>query len=101
MTDKVDWELVDGERRTGRQYADSQDGAPSVQQAMRALLGRWWRWKILGVAVLVGLTLALLATVASVVVLIAATLAALAIVAAKIRKLLGKPSGAVTRHRHG
>jgi hypothetical protein len=97
MTDKVEWELVDGERASGWQDTGSREAPPTPQQALRALLGRWWRWKILGVAVVVGLLLVLLATVAGVVVLVAASVAAVAIAAAKIRQLLNKSSGAVSR----
>ena len=100
MSDKVEWELMDGERSAGWNQAGSRNAPPSLQDAMHALLGRWWRWKIFAGAVTVGLMLALLAMAAGVVVLVAATLAAVALVTAKIRQLLSKSSGTVTHHGH-
>lgn len=84
MTDKPEWELVDqDERRAGDMPPPL---PPTLPEILRALLGRWWAWKVAGIAIIFGALLVLLATVAGVLVVIAAGAAVLSAVVAKFRK---------------
>jgi hypothetical protein len=84
MTEKTEWEIVDqDERRDGYTPPPL---PPTLPELLRALLGRWWAWKVAGVAVLFGALLVLLATVAGVLVVIAAGAAVLSAAVAKFRK---------------
>lgn len=63
MTERVEWEVVDGppSGRSKRQAAG---------EAMRMMLGRGWKWKIAGTAIVSLLTLALFATLTGALVLL-------------------------------
>lgn len=90
MTEKTEWEVVD---------APSQDRRPSLQQLLRNLLGRWWRWKIAGVAVVLGLALTFFLTVAAVFVVGLVTVALISLVVAKLRLWLRSRPGTAIRER--
>lgn len=61
MTEKTEWELVDEPRSGGKV-------PPTIWELARALLGPYWRWKLVG-GIVVGLTaLVLFAMVSTVVV---------------------------------
>jgi hypothetical protein len=88
MTEKVEWEVVDtpetaGERRTHRQarYA--------AGEAMHAMLGRWWKWKVAGTAIVSVLTLALFATLTGALVLLFVAGTLLSIGVRKLKQWLG------------
>ena len=78
MTERVEWEVVDAPSSTsrGKRYATG--------EAMRALLGRGWKWKIAGTAVVSALILALFATLTGALVLL---FAAGTLVTVGVRKL--------------
>ena len=84
MTEKPDWELVDGTE--SRRSDGPPPPPPTVPEVLRALLGRWWAWKLAGVALIFGALLVLLATVAGVLVVIAAGAALVSAAVARFRK---------------
>lgn len=84
MNQKVEWEVVDAPAQHSQAEL-----RPSLQQLMHALLGPWWRWKILGVAIVMGVVLAMLATLAGVFVLVATLCAVIAIGVGKMKQWLG------------
>ncbi|GAB3552310.1 hypothetical protein GCM10027343_37710 [Noviherbaspirillum agri] len=89
MNDKSDWELVD-------------DGAaprakPALRDVLKAMLGRHWRWKIAGIALVSTLLLALLITVTGVVALLLIAGAMLSIGIGKLRQWLGRGDRSLMR----
>lgn len=84
MTEKPEWEIIDSDEKRGA------DGPPlpppRLPEILKALLGRWWAWKLAGVAVVFGALLVLLATVAGVLVVLAAGAALLSAAVAKFRR---------------
>lgn len=92
MNEKTDWELLDGPSPAAK--------APSLQELLRALLGRGWRWKLAGVAVIAGLVLALVVTlaitVAGVAIVLLGTAALLSLVVARLRRWIGRSQRALT-----
>lgn len=84
MTEKSDWELVDGNEN--RRSDGPPPLPPTLPEVLRALLGRWWAWKLAGVALVFGALLVLLATVAGVLVVIAAGAALVSAAVARFRK---------------
>ena len=83
MTEKVDWELVDAPSSSdhGKRRA--------TREAMHAMLGRWWKWKIAGTAVVTVLTLALFATLTGALVLLFVAGTLLSIGVRKLKQWLG------------
>jgi hypothetical protein len=90
MTEKTEWEVVDG---------PPQDRRPNLQQLMKNLLGPWWRWKIAGLLVVAGVTLIFFLTFAAVFVLGVMAVAIMAIVAGKIRQWTRRRPGSAVRKR--
>ncbi len=90
MTEKTEWEIVDtpssqGEReRHGGQAHQSLP--PNLQQSMETMLGRWWRWKLAGAAIVMTAALVLIATVAGAVLLVAVLMALASLGVAKLRQ---------------
>lgn len=94
MSEKTEWEVIDGPQPGTRSGAHAHlPPQPTLQQLMKALLGRWWMWKILGTVSLAGLALVLIATLTGVFVLVLAVGAVLAIGVGKLKQW--------TRRRHG
>lgn len=87
MTEKTEWELLDGPPSGER---------PTLRHVLKALLGRHWMWKIAGVAVVASLALVLLAMLAGVVIVLMAVGAILSIGIASLRRWLGRDQ----RSRH-
>lgn len=85
MSEKVEWEVIDGPQPHAHTHARSQT-PPTLQQLMKAILGRWWRWKILGVVTVASVVLVLLATVAGMFALFVVAGAAIAIAVGKVRR---------------
>lgn len=79
MTEKTDWEVVD---------APSPNTRPPLRQLMKKLLGRWWRWKLGGAAVLAGLAVAFFAAVIGVIVVVMIVGVILSLGVNKIRRWL-------------
>ncbi|HYD59879.1 MAG TPA: hypothetical protein VEC35_05975 [Noviherbaspirillum sp.] len=69
MTEKVEWEVVDAPEATGEHRAHRQ-ARYAAGEAMHAMLGRWWKWKVAGTAIVSVLTLALFATLTGALVLL-------------------------------
>lgn len=88
MTQRVDWELVEDPSPQGRQ-------GPS-RDAMRALLGRGWQWKIAGTALASIVTLALLATLTGALVLLFAAGTLLSLGLRKLKRRLAGGRGGAT-----
>ncbi|RZI44654.1 hypothetical protein EGT07_04375 [Herbaspirillum sp. HC18] len=65
MTERVEWELVDAPAASGKRHAGQ-----ATREALHALLGRQWKWKIAGTAIVTLLMVALLATLTGAVVLL-------------------------------
>lgn len=84
MTEKPEWEIVDNDER--RSEYGPPPTPPTLPEVLRALLGRWWAWKVAGAAVVFGALLVLLATVAGVLVVLAAGAALISAAVAKFRK---------------
>lgn len=82
MNDKPEWEVVDAEP------ADERRGLPpplTPQQALRAMLGPWWRWKLAGLFVLGAVALVFVAAVAGILVVTAIALALVAFAVMRVR----------------
>lgn len=102
MQEKTEWELVDEPMRQSGSRWQSQDhtqshtqGAPGMKHILQAMLGRWWRWKLMGGGLFAALILATFAMLTGVVALVAAAGAALAIGIGKIRQWTRRHSGAL------
>ncbi|QAU33467.1 hypothetical protein [Janthinobacterium sp. 17J80-10] len=102
MQEKTDWELVDEtSSATGSQWR-SQAGAPGeagtapgIKQLLRAMMGPWWRWKILGAALFTTLAVVMLAMLTGVFALVAAAGAVVAIGIGKLRQWTRRHNGAL------
>lgn len=87
MAEKSEWELVDGNDGQGRSGGYKPPPLPpTLPEVLRALLGRWWAWKLAGLATVFGALLVLLATVAGVLVVLAAGAALISAAVARFRK---------------
>ncbi|RJG03677.1 hypothetical protein [Noviherbaspirillum sedimenti] len=102
MQEKTEWELVDeassaaGSQWRSQAGAQSQAGAaPGMKQFLRAAMGPWWRWKILGAALFTTLAVVMLAMLTGVFALVAAAGAAVAIGVGKLRQWSRRHSGAL------
>lgn len=87
MAEKSEWELVDSNEGQGAQQGYRPPPLPpTLPEMLRALLGRWWAWKLAGLAIVFGAMLVLLATVAGVLVVLAAGAALVSAAVARFRK---------------
>lgn len=95
MTEKTEWEVVDGPSANTRQ---------TPQGLLKALLGPHWRWKVAGTVIVAGMALMLFAAFASLFLVGLAVVAILSLGIGKLRQVLyrGRSRG-VSRHwdRHG
>lgn len=102
MYEKTEWELVDepasqqAQGAYGQRAASGDPAADGMSGVMRALMGRWWRWKIFGGVVFAVLAVALIAMLTGVFALIAASAGALALGIAKVRQWARRHNGALT-----
>lgn len=87
MTERVEWEVVDGPspNRGKRQAAG---------EAMRVILGHGWKWKIAGTAIVALVTLALFATLTGALVLLFSVGTLLAVAVRKLRAVCARMYGA-------
>lgn len=98
MNDKVEWEVVD-------EAAQASSGnrppprPPTAQEALKAMLGPWWRWKLAAMFVLGGLALVFVAAVAGVVVVTAIAFALVMLAVVRIKNWLRGSSGLPDRYR--
>lgn len=88
MTEKTDWEVIDGPIPHQRYERHARHARQPVPDFMRTLFGKWWRWKVAGVTLVVGIALAFFAALAGVIVLGVVTAAAVSLGIARIRHWL-------------
>jgi hypothetical protein len=101
MSERVEWEVVD-ERAPGNAGQGGYTGKrPTLQQLLKTVLGRWWRWKIAGAATVAALAVILFATVAGVIVLSLLAIGIVSIGIAKIRRWLRRDGGPLVRRGPG
>lgn len=81
MTEKTEWELVDGAGPQAR---------PTPQALLKAQLGPHWRWKVAGFILLATLALAVAVTLAGVAIVLVAAAAVLGFGVGKLRRWLGR-----------
>jgi hypothetical protein len=97
MKEKVEWEIVD-ERAprwdSGAWQSAASGAAPT--NLLQAMLGRWWRWKLAGFALVAVVALVLLAVFAGVFVLVALGGVILSLAVAKARRLFGRHGNSLT-----
>ena len=87
MNDKVEWEVVDDAEASQRGNRPPPRPA-TPQEALKAMLGPWWRWKLAAMFVLGGLALVFVAAVAGIVVVSAIAFALVAIAVMRVRNWL-------------
>jgi len=87
--EQAEWEVVDNVGPQPR---------PRAAQAamMQALLGRWWRWKVAGMAVVACVMLALVAALAGVFFVLGLAVVLVSIAVAKIRQALRQHGSSIT-----
>jgi hypothetical protein len=91
MSDQTEWEVVDAAEPRARPQ-------PGVDRdtMMRAMLGRWWRWKVGAVLLAACLVLALVAALAGVLFVVGMGVVLVSIVVAKVRQLLRQHGRSLT-----
>lgn len=92
MSEKIEWEVVDeaGPRA-------SAGAPPSLGEVLKAMLGRHWRWKIAGAAIVGTIILALILTLTGVVALVMVSVAVLSVAISKLRRWIGRDRRSLTR----
>jgi hypothetical protein len=103
MQEKMEWEIVDeampqagSQRRAQGGARASAPGGAGMKQILLAMMGPWWRWKLLGAALFGALALVMLAMLTGVLALVAAVGTILAIAIGKLRQWTRRHSGALT-----
>ena len=87
--EQTEWEVVEG--------AGPQASPKATRAAMmRAMLGRWWRWKIAGLIIAGCIILALVAALASVFFVVGVAVVLVSLVVAKVRQMLRQHGSSVT-----
>ena len=81
MTERVEWEVVDAPPAGSHKRA--------ARDAMHAMLGRGWKWKIAGTALVTVLTLAIFATLTGALVLLFVAGSLLSVAVRKLKQWLG------------
>jgi hypothetical protein len=89
MSEKMEWEVVDAPMPE----APLPNGRPTFKLLMQALLGRWWRWKLLGIALAASLLLAVLVSLAGIALLVVSSVALLSFAIGKFRQSLRRAQG--------
>lgn len=88
--EQAEWEVVD--------TVGPQDPPTATRaQMMRAMLGPWWRWKMVGVVLLLCAVLALVFAIAGVLFVVGIGVVLVSLIVAKVRQLLRQGSRSVTR----
>lgn len=88
MTEKSEWELVDAPLPGTR---------PTLREVLKALLGRHWGWKLLGMAIIASAVLALMVMLTGMAVLLVTAGAILSIGIGKVRQWLGRGQRSLMR----
>lgn len=88
MTEKAEWELIDAPLPGTR---------PTLREVLKALLGRYWGWKLLGTAILASVVLALMVMLTGMAVLLVTAGAVLSIGIGKLRQWLGRSQRSIMR----
>lgn len=86
-----EWEIVD---TAGPRQAPPRGNRATM---MRAMLGPWWRWKIVGATVVFCAIVALVFAMAGVLFVVGVVVVLVSLVVAKIRQLLRQSGRSVTR----
>ena len=88
--EQTEWEVVD---TVGPQTS------PKATRAamMRAIFGPWWRWKMVGVVLLLCAFLALVFAMAGILFVVGIAVVLVSLIVAKVRQLLRNSSRSVTR----
>ncbi len=88
--EQTEWEVVD---TVGPQTP------PKATRAamMRAMFGPWWRWKMVGVVLLLCAFLALVFAMAGILFVVGIAVVLVSLIVAKVRQLLRNSSRSVTR----
>lgn len=91
MIEKTEWEVIDDSATKARDsHRDPlRESRYAAQSATEAMLGRWWKWKLAGVAVLALVAFAFFATVIGVAAMVLVALALLGAGIRKVRQWLG------------
>lgn len=87
MVEKTEWEVVDAPEQARR---------PSMRDILKGMLGPHWRWKVLGGAVVAGITLVFFAAITTLAVLAGAAGALILLVIGKIRQWLHRAEHTVS-----
>jgi hypothetical protein len=85
VTEKVEWEVVDAPSPESNSH---QRQPHTHKHLLEALLGRWWRWKIAGVATVAILALVFFFTLASIFILVVPAIAVLSLGISKLGQWL-------------
>lgn len=106
MQNRTEWEIVDEPMRQShsshsqwRAHDHAQQraqGAAGMKPLLQAMMGPWWRWKLVGAGLFAALALITVAMLTGVVALVAAVSAVLAIGIAKVRQWTRRHSNALT-----
>ncbi len=104
MQEKTEWELVDepGSQSRSKEWSHTagtqahEQAAPGVRPLLQAMLGRWWRWKIVGAALFTAFAVVMLAMLTGVFALVAAAGAIVAIGIGKLRQWTRRHDGALS-----
>lgn len=83
MSDKTEWEVVDGPSPGARPMP-----RPNIRHLMQHLLGRGWRWKVAGGIAVAAVAVVFFATVSIVVALLMATVAVISLGVGKVRQMM-------------
>ena len=100
MTEKTEWELVDEASLGAGADAGTtaRQAAPlSLRDMMKALLGRYWGWKLLGAAIAASVVITLLVMLTGVAVVLITAGALLSLGIGKLRQWLGRDERSVMR----
>jgi len=84
MTEKTEWEVIDDREQPSER--------PTIQQFLRAALGRYWRWKLAGLFIVTAIILVILVAFVGVIALVLSATAIVLLAAAKLRRWLQRGS---------
>lgn len=86
MIEKTEWEVIDDSATNTRDSSRDpfRESRYAARNATEAMLGRWWKWKLAGVAILAVVAFAFFATIIGVA---SMALVALALLGAGVRKV--------------
>ncbi len=98
MTEKTEWELIDETSFGTGEGAGMRQAAPlTLRDMMKALLGRYWGWKLLGAAIVASVVITLMVMLTGVAVVLVTACALLSLGIGKLRQWLGRSERSVMR----